>query len=1411
MLTPAGWELFKSCVLKTSGQAAVLVVMILAAQWLCRRRLPARWRHVLWWIVIVRLLVPFFVPGPVSVFNWVRWPALSKSPASPTILESPAPKVGEMAEATQPSHGVVEVPTVRLPAPSTDASPPPPAIPTTTLPLSTDGRAKAAVVASDGSHLRATSLPLANHWRTGILWLWVAGVLVMSARLALGIWRLNRGLRQATTDQTTLELLDRCREQMGVRRRIVLLETPLIPSPALCGYWRPRLLFPPGLLANFSAQQLRFIFLHELAHVRRADILVNWLTAVLQILHWFNPLVWLAFHRLRADRELACDALALGVAEPGEYHAYGLTVIKLLENLAPSSAMPGVAGILEDRSQMKRRIRMIGGFRPGARWSVVALGLVAILALVGLTDAQTSRRPASEKAVSPSKQTNVAVSALGDTNVAVVRVGEDPVTENGVTNLEIRTLTVTVRDENRLPLAGAEVFVPYVGGWYEPRPKRLTDASGRFIVRFPEVSREYRRSMSNFSVSARHADYVQRAVMWTSSSGDVYAGMPAEVTIRMERGISVGGVVEDERGKPLAQVRVLLSGSGYRGFTMGNTERRTHEYSEVSMRDESRAVQTDAAGRWTYAQFPKDLANVELTFIRNDDSREVFATDGGNGLNQRPKISLGQLKEQTLVTRLRDGYTVRGIVVDEEGRPLSDVKIREGYGHGNIVRVSEFTTDSAGRFERTHRAARQWIYTASHADRATVSAVAQVGAGMPEVRLVLPPARPWRARVTDETGAPLAGIDFRIDNYRTEAQILDWSGASDDDGQVVWTNAPDREVTAYAGSKSLGRDKIFKLQAGVADQKIVLHRKALQRVTVSVKAADSVTKEPVSLRRISTRYDGGGSPFRVKAEPDTNEFSLMVERTDFAVGMYPAYEIRLEADGYETLVMKPIDFDSGDQVLELLFVASRGPKRVTILKPDGQPASGARLWASAASGDGPLHSNGKGRFSGDRLLKAQADDEGGLDLPGIPGTGWIIFTHPDGYLEVGLADLPADGKVRLQPYGAVAGRLLVNGRPASGETISLAALVWSPSLRFHGNFTASPDPDGRFSFTSVPPGQYKLYRWALPKRRDTSGQTITETYQQPVTVVAGETNEVEYYTPGRQIVGQAVPAPAHLNVEWSWDVHTLTLKQATSPGNGGVNREDYATFDAFQNANSGSFISPERLEQARSARSYALRFEVDGMFHIDDVPPGSYELRIAVTKPTEGGRRNPFGRQEEMGSLVREVVVTPGQEPLDLGSLTVPIQADLLTAGAEGAVRPGESGGPAVSLEARTLAGKKFSLSQFAGTNVLLVFWATWSERSLSQWVELQDLLNQVGERRLALVGVSLDDTMDIARRTVSARRWKGSHAWVDVEGRAQLMTTFDVSVLPGIFLLDAEGKIVGRELEGDRLPLAVKRLMAKK
>jgi beta-lactamase regulating signal transducer with metallopeptidase domain len=320
--------------LKMSGHASILILLVLAAQWLCGRRLQPRWRCALWLLVLLRLALPWTFPSPASLFNVLKIPAAAQ-----------------------------HTPPETAPAPMMDA------------PIST---AEGVAVAGSSA---------GGYW---LAWLWAAGALCLASCAAVNHYKIHRRVtrRRPLIDGPTLNLLEDCKALMGVRTPVTLIETEAIESPTLFGFVRPRLLLPAGLASSFTRQELRHVFLHELAHIKRHDVLAGWLMLGLQTLHWFNPLVWLAFHRLRTDRELACDALALSYARPGENESYGLTIIKLLERFGQSVWAPSLAGILENKQQMKERIRMIAKFHKTDRGLALAVSLFAGLALVTLTDAQ---------------------------------------------------------------------------------------------------------------------------------------------------------------------------------------------------------------------------------------------------------------------------------------------------------------------------------------------------------------------------------------------------------------------------------------------------------------------------------------------------------------------------------------------------------------------------------------------------------------------------------------------------------------------------------------------------------------------------------------------------------------------------------------------------------------------------------------------------------------------------------------------------------------------------------------------------------------------------------------------------------------------------------------------------------------
>jgi len=360
-------SLFFSWLVRTSVQASILICLILAAQLALRRVLAPRWRYWLWLLLLARLAMVWAPQSSLSVFNLIpSWQERSSHLVSGTPPGSATPEqvLSSRDEVSPAATGATAEPTTVTP----------------------DAR-------NAGFSLRElfrqTSFPFGL-----ISLLWLLGVLVFSGyALSENVSLLTRVKRERPlTDQKVLDLLEDCKATMKIHAPMAVIETPKVKSPSLFGFVRPRLLLPEGTIETMSPGELRFVFLHEMAHLKCYDIVINWVATVLQVIHWFNPLVWYAFYRMRADCELACDAMVLSHSEQSESQEYGRTILNLLERFSQPARVPGMAGILEDKSQLKRRIASIAVFkRDSYQWSAVAVTLLAILAFVTLTDARTTR------------------------------------------------------------------------------------------------------------------------------------------------------------------------------------------------------------------------------------------------------------------------------------------------------------------------------------------------------------------------------------------------------------------------------------------------------------------------------------------------------------------------------------------------------------------------------------------------------------------------------------------------------------------------------------------------------------------------------------------------------------------------------------------------------------------------------------------------------------------------------------------------------------------------------------------------------------------------------------------------------------------------------------------------------------
>lgn len=165
--------------------------------------------------------------------------------------------------------------------------------------------------------------------------LWIAGVILFQVRTAAA-WIAARRLRWRGVCDPPAEWTARLSElasRMGAGRRVRLFESGMASVPMVVGYLRPVILAPAGMLAAMPPEQIEAILLHELAHVRRHDYLVNLLQTVAEGLLFYHPAVWWISGIIRDEREHCCDdlAVAAGTSGGGAYE-YALALSALAES-----------------------------------------------------------------------------------------------------------------------------------------------------------------------------------------------------------------------------------------------------------------------------------------------------------------------------------------------------------------------------------------------------------------------------------------------------------------------------------------------------------------------------------------------------------------------------------------------------------------------------------------------------------------------------------------------------------------------------------------------------------------------------------------------------------------------------------------------------------------------------------------------------------------------------------------------------------------------------------------------------------------------------------------------------------------------------------------------------------------------
>jgi bla regulator protein BlaR1 len=364
-------------ILYASWTATIIIFFVLLLKKLIHNHLDLRFHHCLWFLVIMRLLIPFAPESSLSLFN-----LLPETPNQMMDYDS-----SMISFYTLKSDDLIN-----------DSM----KITTTTK-------------SSDLNLIKNQNLYESNLSKQSFIkdksifqissYIWCFGCLFIFLLLLLTTISFHKKVKKLDpiNDPHVVEILKCLQRKLKMDKNILLYYEETIKSPFIFGLINPKIYLSREILKTIHPKELYYILLHELIHYKRKDLLYNIFETIVLSLHWFNPIVWFAIKKMRLDRELSCDHGVLKILEKEERREYGLTILKLssiLSNHTSKKMIPSY--FYENKNQIERRIMMIKTFKKSS-YKISILVMVAFLLLTPITLTNAQMDTTINKANSPKK------------------------------------------------------------------------------------------------------------------------------------------------------------------------------------------------------------------------------------------------------------------------------------------------------------------------------------------------------------------------------------------------------------------------------------------------------------------------------------------------------------------------------------------------------------------------------------------------------------------------------------------------------------------------------------------------------------------------------------------------------------------------------------------------------------------------------------------------------------------------------------------------------------------------------------------------------------------------------------------------------------------------------------------------
>lgn len=353
--------------------SSVLIGIVIGLRFLTKGRIPMGLRYGLWTLVLVRLLIPVSIPSSLSIMNLLP---------EPVVAETPVSQVEQQPQQLRPTY------TSPKPLPSLPAAQPQPVIRPQAQPNTKEKVSSAMPISLEQV----------------LLGIWIAGMAVTGCVLLFTNIHFAMRLKRSRT----LLSIPGC--------KIPVYQSRVLSTPCVHGLFSPKIYLTAETM---NVEQRQHILLHEMTHLRHGDPLWSLLRCLCLVLHWYNPLVWIAAVLSRQDAELACDEAVIRRLGEEQRSAYGQTLIRM------SCTRNGETGLLLTASTMhttkkllKERIAMIARKPKNTVLALLSFILVAVIA-AGCTitgsrqDAKSENDPASSQAITFVEDKAVYIRQLG--------------------------------------------------------------------------------------------------------------------------------------------------------------------------------------------------------------------------------------------------------------------------------------------------------------------------------------------------------------------------------------------------------------------------------------------------------------------------------------------------------------------------------------------------------------------------------------------------------------------------------------------------------------------------------------------------------------------------------------------------------------------------------------------------------------------------------------------------------------------------------------------------------------------------------------------------------------------------------------------------------------------------------------